>query len=113
MKKLLLLPLLMLLLFSCRKPGITSSPARNKFHDPALRTIYTLQDERNTAQLLPFLKASDPVHRELAATAFASLQEKTAVPQLTDLLTDPVANVRKAAAYALGQTADAAAENAL
>ncbi|HSI91573.1 MAG TPA: peptidylprolyl isomerase, partial [Adhaeribacter sp.] len=48
-----------------------------------------------------------------AATAFASLQEKTAVPQLTALLTDPVANVRKAAAYALGQTADAAAENAL
>lgn len=111
MKKYLPLLFLLILAFSCQKPKGKSQPtAKNKFHDETQRRIYTFQDERNTAQLLPYLKDAKPANRETAALAFASVQDKTAIPQVAALLEDLEASVRKAAAYALGQTADAAAE---
>ena len=106
--------LLLLLLAACQKPKEKSpATAKNKFQDETLRRIYTFQDERNTVQLLPFLKDANPTYRETTALAFASVQDKTAVPQVAALLEDPEPKVRKAAAYALGQTADAAAEDYL
>ncbi len=106
------LPVLFLLLLAgCQKPKQKSQVATNKFQDQTLRTIYTFQDERNTAQLLPYLKDANPTYREAAASAFGSVQDKTAVPQLAALLEDPEAKVRQAAAYALGQTGDAVAED--
>jgi len=110
MKKLLPL-LLIVLIWACQKPAEKSPAAKNKFQDETLRAIYTFQDARNSAQLLPYLTNANPTYRETAALAFASIQDKTAVPQLVALLEDPEPKVRKAAAYALGQTGDAAAED--
>jgi cyclophilin family peptidyl-prolyl cis-trans isomerase/HEAT repeat protein len=85
----------------------------NKFTDPQLQQIYTLQDERKTADLLPFLQHGKHTYRQEAALAFASVQDTLAIPQLLSLLTDTSTIVRSAAAYALGQVGDKKAENAL
>ena len=99
------LPLLLVFLISaCQKPKQKSPAAQNKFQDETLRSIYTSQDARNTAQLLPYLTNSNPTYRETAALAFASIQDKTTVQQVAALLEDPDPKVRKAAAYALGQS---------
>ncbi|WP_162053757.1 peptidylprolyl isomerase [Pontibacter pamirensis] len=92
----------------------TDSPvAINKFEDKTLQQIYTLQDERNTAELLPYLSHTSPQYRTEAALAFASVQDTLAVPPLLQLLADTAVAARKAAAYALGQIGYAKAENAI
>ena len=76
----------------------------NKFSDDGLVRIYELQDQRNTAELLPLLKAKKESHRIAAALAFASIQDTTAIPYLNQMLQigqDPMP--RRAAAFALGQ----------
>ncbi|MCJ8165772.1 peptidylprolyl isomerase [Pontibacter sp. E15-1] len=88
----------------------TSKAPANKFSDATLQRLYTLQDERNTAELLPYLAHHKPQYRTEAALAFASVQDSLAVPALLPLLTDTAATVRQAAAYALGQTGSARAE---
>ncbi|MCR5887072.1 peptidylprolyl isomerase [Hymenobacter sp. J193] len=87
---------------------VASAP--NKFADATLRQIATAQDERNTTALLPYLSRPEPRYRREAALAFASVQDRAAVAALTRLLaSDAEADVRRAAAFALGQTADTAA----
>ncbi|GGF20728.1 peptidyl-prolyl cis-trans isomerase [Hymenobacter cavernae] len=86
----------------------------NKFAaDSTLRRIATMQDERRTSALLPYLSKPEALYRREAALALASVQDKAATPALLALLTDSDASVRKVTAYALGQTADSAAESAL
>ncbi|WP_084523819.1 peptidylprolyl isomerase [Adhaeribacter aquaticus] len=82
----------------------------NKFQDTTLRSIFNYQDERQTDNLLPYLKNPSSTDREEAALAFGSVQDKKAIPFLEDLLTDKKAEVRKAAAYSLGQLADKTSE---
>ena len=97
------------------RPAAPKPPVKplNKFADPVLRQIYTAQDERNTAALLPFLSNPIASYRREAAEALASVQDKSAVPALAPLLQDAAAPVRRAAAYALGQTGDSTAVNYL
>ncbi|WP_147383201.1 peptidylprolyl isomerase [Pontibacter oryzae] len=85
----------------------------NKFGDPALQHVYTLQDERKTTELLPYLSNANSDYRAQAALAFASVQDTVALPALQSLLADSAAAVRKASAYAIGQTGHASAEDAL
>ncbi|WP_324671931.1 peptidylprolyl isomerase [Hymenobacter sp. GOD-10R] len=86
----------------------------NKFAgDSTLRRLATLQDERRTAALLPYLARPEAPYRREAAFALASVQDKAATVALLPRLIDADASVRKAAAYALGQTADSTAESAL
>lgn len=80
------------------------------FQDKNLQQIYTLQNQRDTEALLPYLKNQNPVYRKAAATAFASVQDPAAVQPLAALFADPVDKIRSAAAYALGQTKDKSAE---
>ncbi|WP_347158038.1 peptidylprolyl isomerase [Pontibacter chitinilyticus] len=87
--------------------------AKNKFGDTTLQHIYTLQDERRTAELLPYLTNNKPQYRRQAALAFASVQDTLAIPSLLQLLSDTTTAVRDAAAYALGQTGSAKAETGL
>ncbi|PVY43280.1 peptidylprolyl isomerase [Pontibacter virosus] len=75
----------------------------NKFSDATLRELYTLQDERKTAELLNFLNHPKPQYRREAALAFASVQDTLAIPQLLTSLSDTSTSIRMAAAYALGQ----------
>lgn len=79
----------------------------NQFHDASVLEIHRLQDERNSKQLLPFLRAKSPAHRELAAIAYGSIRDTAARRfLLITLFTDQVPQVRSAAAYAIGQLYD-------
>lgn len=89
-------------------------PALNHFAaDTTLRRIATLQDERRTAGLLPYLSSPQPRYRQAAAGALASVQDKAATARLLTALQDAEWPVRQQAAYALGQTADSTAEAGL
>ncbi|NVO32662.1 peptidylprolyl isomerase [Hymenobacter lapidiphilus] len=89
-------------------------PANQFALDSALRRIATLQDERRTAALLPYLGHTEARYRQAAAEALASVQDKAATPGLLLLLQeDDEPRVRQLAAYALGQTADSTAETGL
>ncbi|OWP61743.1 hypothetical protein CDA63_17735 [Hymenobacter amundsenii] len=92
-----------------------AAPALNQFAtDSALRRIATLQDERRTAALLPYLDRPEARYRQAAAEALASVQNKAATPRLLLLLQeDQDPRVRQLAAYALGQSADSMAETGL
>ncbi len=80
------------------------------FEDPLVRKIIEHQDRLATDSLLPYFRYRDPTYRYLASRAFASLQSPHHLDTLIGLLSDPVARVRQAAAYALGQTGSADAE---
>jgi len=103
--------LIILSTVACQRPlqNNVSAPI-NKFADPEIRAIYTWQDERKTDSLLTFLHHQNPVYRTEVALAFASVQDKKAIPDLSILLKDKEALVRKAAAYALGQMSEQSAE---
>lgn len=83
--------------------------AQNKFSDPVLQKIYTLQDERKTNDLLPYLENANEAYREAAALAFASIQDEAAIDALVKTLKDKSEKVRMAAAFSLGQTKDSTA----
>ncbi|WP_211214354.1 peptidylprolyl isomerase [Pontibacter roseus] len=85
----------------------------NKFADATLQQLYTLQDERKTAELLPFLSHPKAQYRQEAAIAFASVQDTLAIPQLLSTLSDTATDVRIAVAYALGQTGHKKAQSAI
>ncbi|PTX10474.1 cyclophilin family peptidyl-prolyl cis-trans isomerase [Pontibacter mucosus] len=93
-----------------RSGTATTEPANNKFGDITLQQIYTLQDERNTTDLLPYLSNPNSAYRQHAAMAFASVQDTAALQALLQTLQDSVANVRGASAYALGQLGHRQAE---
>ncbi len=74
-------------------------------NDEAIQEIFRLQDERETAELLPYADAVDATYRYAVAQALASVQDTMAVPTLLRMLRDTSAEVRYMTAYALGQTA--------
>jgi cyclophilin family peptidyl-prolyl cis-trans isomerase/HEAT repeat protein len=82
----------------------TAPVAVNKFSDNKLQRIHTLQDERDTKELLPYLHHPNNIYRKEAALAFASVQDTTAIIPLITLLADTSMVIRNAAAYAIGQT---------
>jgi cyclophilin family peptidyl-prolyl cis-trans isomerase/HEAT repeat protein len=88
-------------------------PPAHPYADATRRRIATAQDERKTAELLPFLTDKNPTYRAAAAEALGSVQDPKAVPALLPLLRDATPTVRRAAAYALGQTGDSTAVPAL
>ncbi|MCP4150908.1 MAG: hypothetical protein GY757_24390 [bacterium] len=119
MKAICLLLITLLLLVGCGsdspKSGEKEVPKetieiKNVFQDKTLQKIYDMQDHRQHEGLYPYLKDKNPIYREAAALAFASVQNPAAIERLAPLLEDPEINVRVAAAYALGQTGDKAAE---
>ncbi|QCR24740.1 peptidylprolyl isomerase [Pontibacter sp. SGAir0037] len=115
MKKIVLPFVLFLLFAACqRQPqqsGTVQIQAVNKFSDITLQQIYTLQDERNTKALLPYLQHNNPAYRKEAALAFASVQDSLAIPQLLGMLSDTSASLKIAAAYALGQIGHSKIQN--
>ena len=62
-----------------------------------------------TDSLLAYFRQDVPLYRYLSAIAFASIKSPQAVRPLAGLLTDKYTAVRRAAAYALGQTGAAEA----
>ncbi len=68
-----------------------------------MRKIHDLQDTRDAAALLTYLKHEDRQYRVEAALAFASVQDSSVLKELALLLDDPEKDVRAAAAYSIGQ----------
>jgi cyclophilin family peptidyl-prolyl cis-trans isomerase/HEAT repeat protein len=97
-----------LFFISCTK----ESP--NKFSDPTLVTIAELQDKRASDSLKLFLHSDEAIYRQAAALAFGSVQDSSVSIDLGNLLRkDPDEQVRKNAAFSLGQTRGSQAVNAL
>jgi len=87
--------------------GITQcnkSTSYNKFLDPELVKIADFCDQRSTDSVLSYLSHKQPILRIEAAYALASIRDPKAIDALHKTLLDPVAEVRAASAYALGQT---------
>ena len=83
------------------------------FNDPSQRALYDAQDRLLVDTLIAYLQHERPELRYLAARGFASVQSDRAVAPLTQLLLDPIDEVRAMAAYALGQQDDADAQEPL
>ncbi|MEJ8803052.1 peptidylprolyl isomerase [Pontibacter sp. H249] len=114
MKKYIIVATMFMTTAACQQvPQQSTEVSVNKFSDTNLQKIYTLQDKRNTAELLPFLHHSKATYRKEAALAFASVQDTLAIPDLLGLLTDTTTAVRKAAAYSLGQIGHSKAESSI
>lgn len=99
--------------FSCSGNKEENNAEKNIFGDETLRKIYELQDKRDSKGLLVYLKDKNPLYRKYSALAFASVQDKDSVKEVTNLLSDEAGSVRRAAAYALGQTGSSEAESIL
>ena len=71
----------------------------------AEKEILVLQDQRSLGDgtLIAYLANRNPLLRSRALLALANIQDTTTVLSATPLLNDPDANVRAAAAFALGQ----------
>ena len=87
---------------SSRKDKASAQPV-NKFADPNMRLIYNHQDRRATDSLIYYLSDENAKYRAQACLALASVQDSVALGPLTSLLKDSSADVRLAAAYAIGQ----------
>jgi len=104
-----MLVILMLFSYGCNKDRAKG----NIFKDETIKKIFTLQDSRDSSGLKSYLKNNNPEYRKYAAMAFASVQDKEAVGELIILLSDESKEVKKAAAYSLGQIGDESAEKGL
>jgi cyclophilin family peptidyl-prolyl cis-trans isomerase len=69
-----------------------------------IRSKRNANGEANTDALKTFLAVDNPTHRYMAALALASIQDSSAITALADALEDPYDEVRRAAAFALGQS---------
>lgn len=77
----------------------------NKFTDDTLVEIADFTDKRLPDSLYQFLASSNTLYRLETTRSFASIQDTNAIPKLISVLsTDTDAEVRAAAALALGQT---------
>jgi cyclophilin family peptidyl-prolyl cis-trans isomerase/HEAT repeat protein len=100
MKFFLLIFCVVSLLCSCQ-----NDPAANKFSDPSLVKISDLQDRRSGDSLASVFDDTNVAYRRAACLAFGSLQDSAYASKLQNLLiSDPDAEVRRFAAYSLGQT---------
>lgn len=108
--------LLALLVTSCASESSdtpSDASVQNRWEDPVLRTIHDHQDASQLDSLAPYFESEDPRIRKEAALACASMRDWPAVPLLLELLEDEDAGVAATAAYALGQTGDTSATEAL
>lgn len=80
------------------------------FTDEVYRKIHMFQDQQLQDSLFRFFRHKDPTYRYLAALAFASIRDSSALDSLAILLKDDIDLVRAASAYAIGQTGATAAD---
>lgn len=72
--------------------------------DAVVQRIINLATRRETVSLLPFLVVDNAMHRYTAALCLGSVQDSTALTELGNALYDDHESVRRAAAFALGQS---------
>ncbi|MBK8500212.1 MAG: HEAT repeat domain-containing protein, partial [Flavobacteriales bacterium] len=100
------LPACLLLLIAACNSAERSSDAPNRWSDERLWPVLEAQEHRDTEKLCALLKDADPVVREAAALAFASVQDSAGAHCLLSALHDDAISVRVTAAFALGFVAD-------
>ncbi len=101
MKKLMVLIIVSFLLLTGCKEKVEDA---NRFADSEMQKIYTFQDSRDSEGLKNYLHNKVEKYRVAAVEAIASVQDKNLLPDLGKVLVeDGAANVRKSAAYAIGQ----------
>jgi cyclophilin family peptidyl-prolyl cis-trans isomerase/HEAT repeat protein len=100
--------------FGCTPPPtIVLTEVKVNMNDKAQQKLFDFQDRGLSDSLYVYLSHEDPTFRYLAANAFASIQDSTAIDKLAGLLADEVEDVRIAAAFAIGQTAGGRSEDYL
>lgn len=100
--------------FACsgdQSSRITTFP--NKFADQELVKLYDFKDRRQTEAIMPFLSHEQALYRAEGALALASVQDTTSQAGLHRLLADADLQVRKAAAFAIGQLKMPSSQSAL
>lgn len=101
LKKFFCLVLASVYFLSCKK----NEAELNKFSDPVITRIADFKDRRTPDSLYQFFADENPLHRTEAALAFASIQDTVSISHLAKvLISDHDPGVRKAAAFAIGQT---------
>jgi cyclophilin family peptidyl-prolyl cis-trans isomerase/HEAT repeat protein len=83
------------------------------FEDQGIRTILDLQDKLDSTALLPYLRHANPNYRYASALAFSAIKSEKAIDSLAVLLSDPIEEVRTAAAHSIGQSGIARAASIL
>jgi cyclophilin family peptidyl-prolyl cis-trans isomerase/HEAT repeat protein len=91
-------PVLLLNLCACSKKFFA-----NRFSDTKLQKLFTHQYNRQTDSLYPYFLHSNPLYRKEAVLSFSSIGDTTSIERLYPLLKDTDAEVRKAAAFSIGQ----------
>jgi len=104
----------LIILVGCSPVERTTDQLPNvDFSDSNVIRILQAQDKGLTDSLLIYFQSAVPNHRYLSARAFASVQDKKAIPGLIQLLADKNPDIRKIAAFSLGQIGDERSEDAL
>ncbi|MBK8562571.1 MAG: peptidylprolyl isomerase [Saprospiraceae bacterium] len=84
------------------------------YTNPTYQAVYDLKDRNQTDSLLRYFKNKDATMRYMAAIAFASTKDSTAIDSLGSLLSNDIEEeVRIAAAYSLGQIGNIKAQRLL
>ncbi len=89
--------------------------SQNRFsNDEQLKRIYTFQYNQESDSLKVYFTHQNPIYREAACLAFASVQDTNIVSELFGLLPlEKQAHVRKAIIYSLGQLSGSQASEVL
>lgn len=105
----IILSIILIKLVACVPPEFGKKSSSNvaiDLSDTKVQQIFHLRDRQTptaTDSLFRFLSDKNPTYRYLAAMAFAANRDVRAVDTLGQLLKDTSAEVRKGAAFALGQ----------
>ncbi|MDH5599169.1 MAG: HEAT repeat domain-containing protein, partial [Cyclobacteriaceae bacterium] len=84
------------------------------YSDAVIKKLYDFQDRREVDSLRAFFSNPNPAYRNQAVQAMASVQDRTSINALMYVLVnDKDVQVRRSAAYALGQTYDSTAAEVL
>ncbi len=111
LRRFFLLFVMFIVLFSCQKTTKQINANQHKSadnHKPAIvvdsnfRFVNNAINSRDTSKLLTFLSSSDSLLREQAILGLASIGDTLHLYKIAQLLQDSSANVRAAAAFALG-----------
>ncbi len=100
---------------SCIPPGEKTKlkDIRYDFKDPLFQKIHNYQDRALADSLYLYFRHPDPTYRNLAALAFGSIRDSSALDSLYVLLSDDIDQVRASAAFAIGQIGAVSAETRL
>ena len=101
-RTLLALPFVIATLVACDQPKTQAPPPPSRWADERLWPVLEAQEHRDTEALCALLKDTSATVRAAAALGFASVQDTLSTTCLLEALSDPAAEVRVHALFALG-----------